>query len=82
MKKKILDAIVSGALYDFMGFLASRNKVVTVSSKHTPYDIIEAYKEFTKMRNIDNSAAMVDTWDKISIGRYPTKKQKKRNRNV
>lgn len=54
--------IISGALYDFMGFLTSRPQEVTLSDHHTPHDLLDAFREWAEERNLNIENALVLDW--------------------
>ena len=50
MKKS---ALVASALFDFMGYLTTREQSITVGSNDTCYDIMNAFQDWAKTRNLD-----------------------------
>jgi hypothetical protein len=54
--------IISGALFDFMGFLTSRPEEITLSSHHEPHDLLKAFAEWAEERNLNTEHALVQDW--------------------
>ena len=57
-------AIVVGALYDFMGWLTTRDEPITVSRSHTVYAVMDSFQAWAKERGLDINAADVEHWQK------------------
>lgn len=74
-KQKVED-IVSGALFDFMGYLTIREKQLKLSATDEAGPAVEAIQEFLALRNVNSSNAMVGTWDQMHRFRYKKKKNK------
>jgi len=45
--------IISGVLFDFCGFLTTRDKSITFSSHHNAAPAVEAIEKFMKKRNVE-----------------------------
>lgn len=43
---------ITGALFDFVGYITSREKSMTVGAKHSPDYALESLLEFLELRNI------------------------------
>lgn len=56
------DQVISGALFDFIGFLTTRDKAITLSSHDEATPAVEAVKEFAKLRGLDLTDAAVENW--------------------
>lgn len=60
---ELLDHVVAGALYDFLGYLTTRDAPITLSAKHDPGPALKALGEFFTMRGVDETCApMVEGW--------------------
>jgi hypothetical protein len=57
-----VDALVAGALFDFMGWLTSRDQRLTLSSTDEASPAVEAITEFAKMRGLLLVDARVQDW--------------------
>lgn len=53
MSQEKLDHVVAGAIYDFMGWLTSRQEKLTLSSSSDAAPVADAIKEFLTMRGVD-----------------------------
>ena len=63
MSKELLDHVVSGAIYDFAGFLTTRDKEITLSSHHNAAKIVPLIKEFFTLRGVDQTCEpMIGGW--------------------
>jgi len=63
MSQEKLDHVVSGALYDFMGFLTTGETVLTLSEKHDAAPAADAVKEFLELRGVDTGCTpMIENW--------------------
>jgi hypothetical protein len=55
--------MLTGILYDFCGFLTTREESLTVSEKHNVMPLVDLIKEFGKLRGLDISGdAAVLEW--------------------
>jgi hypothetical protein len=57
-------AVVVGALYDFMGWLTTRDEPITVSRSHTVYAVMESFQAWAKERGFNIDAADVEGWQR------------------
>jgi hypothetical protein len=55
-------AIIAGALFDFMGWLTSRKERLVLSSADEASPAVEAIAEFARMRNLSLDDAKVKDW--------------------
>jgi hypothetical protein len=60
--RREIDALVAGALFDFMGWLTSRNKRLVLSSADEASPAADAITEFAKMRGLLLDDARVQDW--------------------
>ena len=51
-KDTALNGIVSGVLYEFVAYITSRKKSITVSSAHDAVPVVDLLDEFLHERNI------------------------------
>lgn len=56
------EASVAGALFDFLGFLTSREQAITLSGGHDAVPAIEALREWAQTRGLDLDHADVLHW--------------------
>ncbi len=54
--------VVAGALFDFAGFLTTRDEPITASARHDATPWVDAIREFASMRGLDISDADVTGW--------------------
>jgi uncharacterized cysteine cluster protein YcgN (CxxCxxCC family) len=54
--------VIAGALFDFMGWLTSRDQRLTLSSTDEAGPAVEAITEFAKMRGLSLDEARVQNW--------------------
>ena len=60
---ELLDHVVTGALYDFLGYLTSQPVPVVLSSGHEPGPALEHLQHFLSIRGVDqNCEPMVKDW--------------------
>lgn len=62
---KVPDSVIAGALFDFLGFLTSRDDSVTFSSRHDASAAVKAFQEWNANRGIDSSEADVNGWTAV-----------------
>jgi hypothetical protein len=63
MSKELLDRIVSGVLFDFMGWLTSRDEKLILSATDDAAPAVAAISEFLEMRGVDpNCVPFVKDW--------------------
>jgi hypothetical protein len=63
MRQEKLDPVVSGALYDFVGWLATRSERFTLSSVDDAAPAAEAVKDFLALRGVDmDCKPMIHDW--------------------
>jgi hypothetical protein len=60
--RREVDAMIAGALFDFMGWLTSRDQRLTLSSTDEASPAVEAITEFAKMRGLLLVDARVQDW--------------------
>jgi hypothetical protein len=60
--RREIDAMIAGALFDFMGWLTSRDQRLTLSSTDEASPAVEAITEFAKMRGLLLVDARVQDW--------------------
>ena len=58
----VAHSVVAGALFDFMGWLTSRDKRLTLSSTDEASPAVEAITKFAKMRGLSLDDARVQDW--------------------
>jgi hypothetical protein len=69
MSKKLLDRIVSGVLFDFMGWLTCRDERLILSAKDDAGPAAAVISEFLKMRGVDpNCAPLIKDWQQLYLG--------------
>jgi hypothetical protein len=56
-------ADLSGILFDFLGFLTTRDKQIKLSGKDDPLPALELLKEFAASRHLTLASANVETWN-------------------
>jgi len=61
----VLHSHIAGLLFDFMGWLTSREKRLTLSSTDEAGPAVEAITAFAKMRNLRLDDAQVEHWQAI-----------------
>jgi hypothetical protein len=64
-QEPVAHSVVAGALFDFMGWLTSRDKRLTLSSTDEAGPAVEATTEFAKMRGLRLEDAQVEHWQAI-----------------
>jgi hypothetical protein len=64
-------AIVTGALFDFMGYLTTHEKSIVVGSGETVYALLDAYTAWAALRGLDDHSADVEHWSKRLHAREP-----------
>ena len=63
MSQESLDHVVSGAIFDFMGWLTTRTERLTLSSADEAAPAADAIKEFLTLRGVDLSfEPMIFLW--------------------
>ena len=63
MSRENLDHVVSGAIFDFMGWLTTRTERLTLSSADDAVPAADAIKEFLTLRGVDLSCEpMIFLW--------------------
>ena len=71
-KREVLP-LFSGAIYDFAGFLTTRDRTIEVGSAANASHIIELIKEWSTLRGLDMSTADIDAWiDLLAVVRQDT----------
>ena len=61
-QEPVAHSIVAGALFDFMGWLTSRNECLVLSSTDDAAPAADAIKDFAHMRNLSIDDAKVREW--------------------
>jgi hypothetical protein len=56
-------AIIAGALFDFMGWLTSRKERIVLSSADEASPAVDAIRDFAKMRGLSLDDAKVQDWN-------------------
>ena len=62
VQEPVVHQIIAGALFDFMGFLTSRNERLMLSSADNASPVVEAITNFAKMRGLSLDDARVEDW--------------------
>lgn len=62
MSQEKLNHVVTGVLFDFMGFLTTRKEQIVLSSADDASPAVEAIKEFLYEKNIED-ADPLDQWE-------------------
>ena len=62
MSQEKLNHIVTGVLFDFMGFLTTRKEQIVLSSSDDAGPAVEAIKEFLYEKNIED-ADPLEQWE-------------------
>jgi hypothetical protein len=62
---KFSDSRISGALYDLLGYLTTREESFTVGSKDTVYPLMEHLKAWSELRGFDMDEAEVIGWNTL-----------------
>ena len=63
-RKTFQDPRVAGALFDFVGFLTTRPRIITLGGSCPPYDGMTALTAWAKARGLDLKGADVKGWMK------------------
>ena len=58
-------SLIAGALFDFMGHLTTRPKVVKTGETQTPHDLLETFSIWAKERGLNIEKAMVEDWNML-----------------
>lgn len=61
----VSQAVIAGALFDFMAWLTSRPKRIMLSSVDDASPAVDAIRDFAKMRGLSLDEAQVQTWQEI-----------------
>jgi len=62
-RKRANRRIIAGAIFDFMGFLTSR-KTISIGANEHPGDLLDAYEEWGRTRNLNGIDPYVLDWEK------------------
>ena len=62
MSQEKLNHVVTGVLFDFMGFLTTRKEQIVLSSSDDASPAVEAIKEFLYEKNIED-ADPLEQWE-------------------
>ncbi|MGH8037066.1 MAG: hypothetical protein ACREPC_00260 [Stenotrophomonas sp.] len=57
-----VSGVVAGALFDFLGFLTTRDKVISLGSTETPHDAMDALEEWASTRGLQLDEPAVADW--------------------
>jgi hypothetical protein len=63
--KEVQQAVIAGALFDFMGWLTSRKERLVLSSADEASPAVDAIRDFAKMRGLSLDDAKVQEWNTI-----------------
>ena len=55
---------VAGALFDFLGYLTTRESPVTFSTRHSASPAVEVLQAWADKKGLDISDADVENWDR------------------
>ena len=61
-QEPVAHSVISGALFDFMGWLTSRKKRIVLSSADEASPAVDAIRDFAKMRGLSLDDAQVREW--------------------
>ena len=70
-QEPVTHSVIAGALFDFMGWLTTRNERLILSSRDYSSPAVEAIKEFAKMRGLALYGALVLDWRKMTALEQP-----------
>lgn len=59
-------SLITGALFDFIGYLTTRPKTIKAGEKEPVYDLHEALTKWAKERKLDLQKADVQGWAKVA----------------
>lgn len=65
VQEPVAHSVVAGSLFDFMGWLTSRNERLTLSGADEAGPAVEAITKFAKMRGLRLEDAQVEHWHVI-----------------
>lgn len=54
--------LFAGAVYDFAGFLTTRNRTIEVGSAANASDMVDLIKEWANLRGLDMATADINAW--------------------
>ena len=75
MSQEKLNHVVTGVLFDFMGFLTTRKEQIVLSSADDANPAVEAIKEFLLKRNVKDADPLFQWEDRCNkIGNKEDKK--------
>ena len=77
-QEPVAHSVVAGALFDFMGWLTSRNKRLTLSGADEASPAVEAIQEFSEKRGLSIKDAEVGFWTEFLSTPPPVAKPHKR----
>ena len=60
--REVHQAVIAGALFDFMGWLTSRKERLVLSSADEASPAVDAIRDFAKMRDLSLDDAKVQDW--------------------
>lgn len=61
-------ALIAGALFDFLGYLTSRDEALTLSGHHHAMPAVDALSAWAATRGLDLDVADVERWHEHLIG--------------
>jgi hypothetical protein len=62
VQEPVAHTVISGALFDFMGWLTSRKERIVLSSADEASPAVDAIRDFAKMRGLSLDDAQVQDW--------------------
>ncbi len=65
-QEPVSHTVVAGALFDFMGWLTTRNERLILSITDDAFPAVEAIKEFAMMRGLSLDDAQVQDWQNMT----------------
>jgi hypothetical protein len=71
VQEPVAHQVIAGALFDFMGWLTSRNERLVLSSTDDASPAVEAITEFAKMRGLSLDGARVQDWQNTTPPAQP-----------
>lgn len=82
MSKKFVDKVAASAIYDFVLYMVSQDRPLTLSCKHLAPDALDRAKEFLERRNYEKSKFGTDPnyWWQLNPERIKNKPKKKNKR--
>jgi hypothetical protein len=72
VQEPVAHQVIAGALFDFMGWLTSRNERLVLSSADHAGPAVEVITEFAKMRGLSLDGARVQDWQDTTPPAQPS----------